>query len=325
MPGETFNWTEDGHTVGVYYNHQLSKKLLENTLPLCIVDQFAHDHGFGFKKQAGETVTMMRISDLPDANSAGLKEDDQFPIHKPRLDGRSLTLKEYGEGVQYTELMKILSVFDPENWLQKKLRQQMERALDTLAANAFKDPTAVKVCFTPTSRSGGIWDVDGTPSSVAASALTLDHCKKISAYMRDIIHVPYYSNQTFCGISSNTNIESLLDDPRAERWQQYGGKMNFMYEGEMCMTYKIRWTETNRPGAFYNTAGSSNLIGESVVFGDEAVARIEALAPHLRLNPNFQGRFGTKQACAWYAILAYGSVWNTANDGQAKIVRITSA
>ena len=325
MPGETFNWTEDAHAVGVYYNHQLSKKLLENALPPCIVNQFVHDHGFGFKKQAGETVTMMHITELPDANSAGLAEDDQFPIHKPAFGARALTLKEYGEGVQSTELMKVLSVFNPDDILQKGLRRQMERALDTMAANAFKDPTAVKVCFIPTSRSGGVWDIDGTPSTVATSALTLDHCKKISAYMRDILHVPYYSDETYVGLSSNTNIESLLDDPRAERWQQYGAKMDFMYRGEMCMTYKIRWTETNRPGAFSNTAGSSSLIGESVVFGDEAVARIEALAPHLRLSSNYQGRFGTKQAVAWYAILAYGSVWATANDGQAKIVRITSA
>jgi N4-gp56 family major capsid protein len=322
---ESFNWTADAHAVGVYYNHQLSKKLLEVALPACIVNQFVHDHGIGFRRNAGETVNIMHVSELPDASSAGLGEDDQFPIHKPAFASRALTLKEYGEGVQTTELMKVLSVFNPDDILQKRLRRQMERALDTMAATAFKDSTAVKVCFIPTSRTGGVWDIDGTPSTLALSALTLDHCKKISAYMRDIIHVPYYEAENFVGISSNTNIESLLDDPRAERWQQYAGKVDFMYRGEMCMTYKIRWVETNRAGAFANTVGQCSVLGEAVVFGDEAVARIEALAPHLRLSANYQGRFGTKQAAAWYAILAYGAVWNTANDGEAKIVRITSA
>jgi N4-gp56 family major capsid protein len=325
MAGEAFNWTEDAHAVGVYYNHQLSRKLLELALPACLCNQFVHDHGLGFKRQAGETVNIMHVSELPDANTDGLSEDDQFPIHKPAFASRALTLKEYGEGVQTTELMKVLSVFNPDDILQKRLRRQMERALDTMAANAFKDPTGVKIVFIPTSRSGGVWDVDGTPSTLALSALTLDHCKKISAYMRDIIHVPYYEAENFVGLSSNTNIESLLDDPRAERWQQYGAKMDFMYRGEMCMTYKIRWVETNRQGAFSNTAGNCSVLGESVVFGDEAVARIEALAPHLRLSANYQGRFGTKQAAAWYAILAYGSVWNTANDGESKIIRVGSA
>jgi N4-gp56 family major capsid protein len=322
---ETFNWTEDGHTVGVHYNHQLSRKLLEIALPRCIVNQFVHDHGIGFRKNAGETVNIMHMTELPDASVAGMTEDDEFRIDKPAFGNRPLTMKEYGSGVQWTNLMDILSIWGPmENQFQKKLRQQMENALDTLAANAFKDPSAVQIVFTPTSRTGGVYGVSGAPIAQASSAFTVDHCKKISAYMRDTIHVPYYSDETYCGLSSNTNIEALLDDPKAEKWQQYGAKMEFMYRGEMCLTYKIRWTETNRQGAFANTVGTCPVLGESVVFGEEAVARIEALAPHLRLSSNFQGRFATKQAAIWYAVMAYGSVWASASDGKAKILRIGS-
>jgi hypothetical protein len=294
-------------------------------LPEAKVNQFVHDHGIQFRRNAGETVNIMHATELPEADSYRLNEDDQFPIHKVGFANRALTLREYGSGVQHTELMRVLSVFNPEDILQKRLRRQMEFALDTLAAQAFKDSDAVKICFIPTSRTGGVWDVDGSPSTLAIAALTIDHAKKISAYMRDTIHVPFYSDDTYVGLSSNTNIESLLDDPRAERWQQYGAKMEFMHRGEMCLTYKIRWVETNRQKAFSNTAGTSSVIGEAVVFGDEAVARIEAIAPHLRLSANYQGRFGTKQAAAWWAVLAYGSVWAKADDGMAKIVRIASS
>ena len=322
---EFFGWTEDGHTVGVHYNHQLSRKLLEITLPLCIVDQFVHDHGVGFKKQAGETVNVMGMTQLPDANTEGIGEDDQFRIDKPGFSNYPITLKAYGSGVEWSELMDILSVWGPmENKLQKLLRQQMENTLDTLAANAFKDPTYGKVVFTPTSRTGGVWAVNGTASALATSPLTLDHCKKISAYMRDIIHVPFYSAENFIGLSSNTNIESLLDDPKIEKWQQYGGKMEFMYFGEMCMTHKIRWSETNRQGAFANTVGNCPVLGETVIFGDEAVARIEALAPHLRLSSNYQGRFATKQAAIWYAVMREQILWPSPDDGKCKIVRIGS-
>ena len=57
---------------------------------------------------------------------------------------------------------------------------------------------------------------------------------------------------------------------------------------------------------------------------DEAIARIEVETPHLRLDPNFQSDFGRTQAAAWYGILAFGSVWNVADDGKAKIVAIRS-
>ena len=322
---EFFGWTEDAHTVGVHYNHQLSRKLLEIAVPNCIVDQFVHDHGIGFKKQAGETVNVMGMTELPDANTDGMGEDDHFRLDKPAFTNYPITLKAYGSGVIWSELMDLLSVWGPmENRFQKRLRQQMENTLDTLAANAFKDPTYGKIVFTPTSRTGGVYGVAGVATALATSSWTLDHCKKVSAYMRDIIHVPFYSEQHYVGISSNTNIESLLSDPKIQEWQKYGNQMKFMYEGEMCLTHKIRWVETNRQGAFSNTVGNCPVLGESVIFGDEAVARIEAIAPHLRLNSNPQGGFATKQAAVWYAVMRDQILWPTANDGQCKIVRVGS-
>ena len=322
---EFFGWTEDGHTVGVHYNHQLSRKLLEIAVPNCIVDQFVHDHGIGFKKQAGESVNVMGMTELPDANTDGLGEDDQFRIDKPAFTNYPITLKAYGSGVEWSELMDILSVWGPmENQLQKKLRKQMENTLDTLAANAFKDPNYGKIVFIPTSRTGGVWGVAGLATALATSPMTLDHCKKVSEYMEDIIHVPFYSGQEYAAVSSNTNISSLLDDPKIEKWQQYGNKMEFMYHGEMCLTYSIRWTKTTRPGAFSKTVGNCSVLGETVIFGDEAVARIEALAPHLRLSSNYKGRFATKQAAIWYAVMRDQILWPSADDGKAKIVRLGS-
>jgi hypothetical protein len=83
--------------------------------------------------------------------------------------------------------------------------------------------------------------------------------------------------------------------------------------------------ECNRTQAFSNTSGSSTALGEAVVFGDEAVALIEVVTWHLRVNENYQNDFGRTKAVAWYGIMAFGSVWDTANDGEAKIIRICSA
>jgi hypothetical protein len=92
----------------------------------------------------------------------------------------------------------------------------------------------------------------------------------------------------------------------------------------MGQTERIRWVECNRALAFSNVAGTSSVMGEGVVFGDEAVVRIEAETPHLRLDPNFQSDFGRTQAAAWYGVLGLGSMWNVADDGKAKIIRLDS-
>lgn len=321
---DTFTWTQDANS-GILKNHQLSKKLREVALGKCVVMPFTHDHEIGFKKNAGETVNLMHVTNLPDDDSS-LVEEGQIPILKPAFGNRAITMREFGKGVQFTEYAENLLVFKPSQFLKKLLTEHLERALDTESAAAFMDTSAVLIGFTPTSAIAGTWHTDGTAGGVTVThALSVDHCKIISAYMRDSIHVPFYEDDNYVGLTCNKNIEALLNDRRAEQWQHYAQKVEFFYKGEMCMTYRIRWVEVNRAPAFSNTAGSSSTLGEGVVFGDDAVARLEAVTPHLRLNPNYQGRFATVQAMAWWGIMAWGSVWNSADDGKAKIIQLRSA
>lgn len=318
------NWTFDAE-VGVYKNRFLSNKLLELALAECKVVQFTHDFGIGFGKHKGEYVNIMHVKELPDPTSAQLDEFTRIPIDKLQFGNRVLRVVEFGRGVEYTNLSEQLGQFNPRNILQKALRRQMERALDTTAARAFQDPTAVKIVFIPTSLTGGVWDTDGVPSTVASSPLTFDHCCAISDYLADTIHCPPYEGEDYVGLSCNKNIRSLKRDPLWQMLHMYLQKGDLFFDGEMGKTERIRWVEVNRSAAFSNTAGSSSVLGEAVVFGDEAVARIEVETPELRADPDYQKDFGRGKAVAWYGIMAFGSVWDTANDGEAKIIRIGSA
>ena len=320
---DAFTWSEIKGT-GILANHQLSKKLYKVVLGECVVFPFTNDQGIGFKRNAGETVNLMHVNELPDPASAETEEDGQIPTDKLTFGNRALTLKAYGRGVKFTELAENLMVFKPSQVLQEKLKDQMVRVQDNMAAAAFMDPTAVKLVFTPTSLTGGVWATNGTPGAKASAPLSLDHCKAISAYMRDTIHVPYYQKNYYIGITCNRNIESLTDDRALIQWHQYLSKGDLLFNNEMGMTHKIRWVECNRAEAFSNVAGTASLFGEGVVFGKEGVAYLEALAPHLRMNPNFQGNFGTVQAMAWWGIIAFGSIWDVADDGKAKIIRLDS-
>jgi N4-gp56 family major capsid protein len=318
----TFDWTYDSD-VGILKNHELSQKLLEQSLGACKVMPFTQDYGFAFGKNRGETINVMHIQELADPTSAELEESTKIPIDKISMGTRSFTVVEYGRGVEYTSLSEQLSQFTPQQLHQKTLMRQMERAMDTTAANAFMS-TDVKLVCTPSSATALTWAVTGTTVTAATHKLNFDHCTAIVDYMADTIHIPPYEGEDYIGLSCNKNLRSLKQDRLWQAVHLYLQKGDFFYRGEMGKTERIRWVEINRSAAFSNTSGSSSLLGEAVVFGDEAVARIEVETPHLRVDPNYQNDFGRTKACAWYGILTFGSVWDTATDGEAKIVKIAS-
>jgi len=317
------NWTWDS-AVGVFKNHYISDKLLDVSMGDCKVYQFTMDPGTGFGKGKGEYVHMMHVTPLPQNTTSKLTEITRIPVRKLSLGDRALKVEEFGEGVEYTNLAEQLSKFKPSNFLQKELKRQMTNALDTESATAFKDATAVLICFTPTSTVAGTFGTAGLPLATATVGLTYAHCKQLVDYLRDTIHTPPYEGDNYVGLSCNRNMRSLKNDPDWILPHLYLQKGDFFYKGEQGMTEGIRWVETNRQLAFSNTAGTSTTLGEAVVFGDEGVAAIEVDTPHLRVQSNYQMDFGRSHAAAWYGLLALGSIWAVATDGMAKIIRITS-
>lgn len=318
----TFDWTFDSD-VGILKNHELSEKLLEQSLGACKVMPFTQDYGFAFGKNRGETINVMHIKELTVPTSAQLEEATKIPIDKISLGTRAFTVVEYGRGVEYTSLSEQLSKFNPQQLHQKALVRQMERVMDSAAAQAFQS-TDVCLVATPSSPTGLSWAVSGAAGSGAQSKLTFDHCVAMVDYLSDSVHAPAYEGEDYIGLSCNKNLRALKQDRFWQQVHMYLQKGDFFYRGEVGKTERIRWVEINRSQAFSNTSGTSSVLGEAVVFGDEAIARIEVETPHLRVDPNYQNDFGRTKACAWYGILTFGSVWNTATDGEAKIARIES-
>ena len=135
---DAMNWTYDA-AVGIYKNHQLSKKLLEVAAGACVVAPFAHDHGIGFKANAGEMINIMHIERLPNTGSSRLDEDTRIPIRKLAFGNRQIKVVEFGEGVEFTNLMERLSVWKPSDKLQKALKTQMViRQRHVVVVSAFR-------------------------------------------------------------------------------------------------------------------------------------------------------------------------------------------
>ena len=319
------NWTYDADT-GVFKNNFISNKLLLTSVGATKVVPFTKPFpGVGkVVKGKGETINIMHMEELPDQTSDQLEEETRIPIDKTSLANRAVTLVEWGRGVEYTNLAQQLSKFKPSNYLQKALMRQMTRSLDTAAAAAFKS-TDVKICFIPTSLTGGTFDTDGTPSTTATANLTFDHMGVLADYIAGDIHCPPYEGDDYIMLSCRKTLRGLKQDTLWQQVHMYLQKGDLFFRGEVGKAENIRCIQVDRELALSNTAGASTVLGEAIVFGDEAVGYAEAETPHLRANPNYQSDFGRTKAIAWYGIYVYASIWNSADDGKAKIIRIASA
>lgn len=277
-----------------------------------------------FGKKKGESLTLVYYKPLSDPTTAVLSEDIRIPIDQLAMSTTSITIQEWGRGVEITDLSQQLSVFDPMEAAQKALKDQMQQAMDVAAANEFQS-TDAKICYIPTSLTGGTWDTDGTPSTAATANITKNHIGIIRDYMSKDLHVPFYSGETYVGILSTKALRGLKDDKVLEAWNMYLQKGDFLYRGEVGMCESVRFVECNNESALSNNVGTGSVLGEGVVFGEDAVARIEIEFPHLRAQPNYTADFGRRHAVAWYGTVAFGVMFPTANDREARIVRICSA
>lgn len=319
----TFTWTYDAAT-GVYKNNALSGKLLTLAARKFKFVPFTQkEESFG--KGKGESITLLYYKALSDPTNAELDESIRIPIDQLSMGKQTITIKEWGRGVEFTNFAEQLSKFSPKKGAQKALLLQMNKAMDNAAAAEFMG-TDVKVCFIPTTLTGGTWDTDGTPSTTAQVNLTKDHLAAIRDYMVKDLHVPYFEDgEHYIGLFSTKALRGLRDDKVIEAWNMYLQKGDHIYRGEIGQVESIRAIEVENENALSNSVGNGNVLGEAVVFGDEAVARIEVEYPHLRVQVNFQGDFGRRGAVAWYGLVAFGVKFPTATDMEARIVKITSA
>lgn len=318
------NW--ESADVGVLHNHELSKQLLLQSVGECKVAQFAKPFpGEGkVMKNRGETINIMHLNEPSDPSSFALEEDMRVPIDRLTFGNRAVTMAEYGRAVQYTNLNEQLSTFKPSSFVQKALIRQMTRGLDTAAATALKS-TDVKVCFIPTSLTGGTFDTDGTPSTVATSNLTFDHMGVLADYLEGDLHVPPYTGDDYIMLASRKTLRGIKQDPLWQQIHMYLGKGDLFFKGEVGKAENIRCIGVNRESSLSNTAGTSTVLGEAVIFGDEALGYAEAQTPEVLAYQDYQFDFGRAKAAGWVGMYVFASIWDTANDGEAKIIRITSA
>src|SRR3990167_467828 len=315
-----FTWELDVAD-GVLKNHMLSGKVREAAIAGTKFMQFVQPEP-GYGRAKGDSVTLTRIRNIVEPTTARIGERERIPIDTFAQSSVTITVAEWGRGVEYTHKSQLLSHYDREDKIQKKLRQQLQLVLDTACAAAFK---TAGICYIPTTLSGGVFDTDGTPSTTALQNLTVAHVKVIRDYLADTIHCPGVDGGVqFVCLASTKALRGVKNDPEWSDWRKYIQPDQAFFKGEIGMIENIRFVEVNHTNALANNKGSGGILGEAVFFGDDAVTMV--VAEDTELRAAIPGDFGREKAVAWYGVLEFGSVWGTsASDGEARIIRLTSA
>jgi hypothetical protein len=320
MP-QTFTWEFDAAT-GVYKNNAISNEMLMVAARQWKMVPFTKKVK-GFGAHMGQTITMIYYKPLADPTSGKLEEETRIPIDQLQMASSEISVYEWGRGVEFSHFAQQLSKFDPEEAAQKALIDQMNQVMDIAAADQFTG-NGMKIKFIPTSLTGGTFDTDGTPSTQALRNVTYEHLGVIRDYMAKDLHVPFYDGEYYIGLWSTKAMRGLRQDNRIISWHEYLRKGDLLYRGEVGLAESIRHMEVTNDDALSNSLGLGSVLGEGVVFGDDAIGRAEIEFPELRAQTNFKGDFGRRGAVAWYGIVGFGPKFPTANDREARGVHITS-
>ena len=113
-------------------NNSLSKSLRKQAGPEYAFRQFC-DIKEDIGKQAGDTVYFNKRLRL-DTKGGTLVETQTIPQAKWKIVKDSVVVTEYGNSVPYTEKLKTLAEWDPENISSVALKEDEVEVLDSAAA-----------------------------------------------------------------------------------------------------------------------------------------------------------------------------------------------
>lgn len=313
-----FTWTFDAPT-GVYKSHEMSSALRKAAIAETKFMQFVKPEP-GYGKKSGDTITITRISNLAIPTSGRLVESTKIPEDQLVITTVAITVSEWGRSVPYTAYSDDLSMYNMENIVQRALKDQMKWVLDNAAAAAFKS-SSVQLVYTPTGQGSFSLGTAGAAVAQATANINMYHVEQIRDLMFSTYYMPPYEGDDYVCLISTKAKRSLITDPNWEIWHKYTDPAA-KYNGEIGRIENIRFVEINNTLALSASLGLNGVLGEAVFFGADGVAMAVVTDPELRAA--IPGDFGRQKAVAWYGILDFGVVWNTANPGEAKIIHVSS-
>lgn len=300
---------------GFMWSANLSRKLRTALQPMVRYRQFCDAReAFGLGK--GETFNWNVYGDVATQGGA-IGESDIMPETNFTIVQRSLTIGEYGNSVPFTKKLDDLSEHPVTEIINKVLKNDARRALDTAAFNQFDLCAHFGV---GTAADTVVFELNSVPTANNGAAMDTGHVKAFADRMADR-NIPTYDGVNYFAIARPTTFRALkneLEDIHkyvSEGWHVIMNGEKGRYEG-------IRFVEQTHiadevAGLWDAGSGVSNM---AFFFGQDTV--VEAFAVPEEIRGKIPTDFGRSRGIAWYANLGYGIVHT--NDANSRIIKWAS-
>lgn len=302
---------------GFLANPRLSRQVRHAATLMMKFRQFVRPEP-GYGKGKGDTILIDRITQV--ATKGGtLTEGVRIPETNVTISQQRVVVAEFGNAIPYTGKLEDLSEFSVDNLWTKALRDDMMETLDSSCAAQFQ---AAQIKYTPTGNQAaptGVFDTSGSVNTAGTRDVMGFDVRELVLYLGSTLKAPKYDGENYICIAPLEFTTALLADPEIKQDFRYGDPQR-IFIGEVGRWHKTRFIEENN--VLSGSMGTTAFRAEAVIFGEDPV--VEGVVVPGEIRAKIPEDYGRSKGVAWYSLLGFKIVWDTANARQARIIHITS-
>lgn len=306
---------------GYFANPKLSAELRYQSIPLMRFRQFVRDiEGYG--ANVSDKILYDKISRVA-VGGGQLSEGAPIPETNFSVTQGTVSVAEYGNGIPFTGKLEALSQWNPEDPIQRTLRDDMALTLDLQAANQFRGtqviyaPTGTIASPTASVTKGYTGGVTGTPTVTGTRNIQAWDVRQWTDQLKND-KVPKFDGENYICVASTLALRGIKEDQSIGGWVDATkfGDPSRLFSGEVGRYYANRFVEENNSLSQSLGGGA----GEACIFGMDAVVQAVAVPEELRYDiPQDAGR---AKKIVWYGLMGFQIVWLWNTDSEYRVLRV---
>lgn len=296
---------------GYMYADNLSEKLRHQVQPMIRYRQHCDaKDAMDFGKGKGATFNWNVYSNIATAGGS-IEETEAMPESNFTISQGSLTVTEYGNSVPFASKLDFLSKHSVEEVIDKVLKNDCAKALDSAARDQFDDAAhiAVATAAGTASASNVTFETDGTPSNTNAAAMDKYHVKAIVDKMKEL-NIPTFSDGDYFCIARPTTFRTLKNNLESLHQYVETGYRKIV-NGEIGRYEGVRFVEQTQV-ASQSWSGAVSDVAH--FFGSDTVA--EAIVVPEEIRGKIPTDYGRSYGVAWYYLGGFGLVHDDSTNGR---------